>query len=98
MLDRELVLRYVALKMKSYMDYKPPMISFLNYSMEELGNSNQDTLSHLKDDILQAFAIAKEIFGEDAFRKSLVEGGKSKVINRALFEAVSEIGRASCRE
>lgn len=89
MLDRELILRYVSLKLRNYMEYKPPMISFLNNAMEELGNSSQDELKSLKEGILQSFYISKEIFGEDAFRKSIIDNSKHKVINRALFEAVS---------
>ncbi|MFV8371091.1 DUF262 domain-containing protein [Flavobacterium sp. LB2P74] len=89
MLDKELVLRHVALKKTNYLEYKPPMISFLNNAMEKLGNETEESLNILEDDILRAFKLSKTIFGDDAFRKSLVETGKLKVINRALFEAVS---------
>lgn len=89
MLDRELVLRYVALRMKNYLDYKPPMISFLNNAMAELGQAHLETLNSLKTGIQKAFSISNELFGDNAFRKSLVEGGKVKFINRALFEAIS---------
>jgi hypothetical protein len=91
MLDRELVLRYVALKLKKYTEYKSPMITFLNSAMEELGNSNQETLNKLTVGISNAFILSKYIFGEHAFRKSLVEKTKAKVINRALFETISVI-------
>ena len=48
MLDRELILRYVALKLKSYTTYKAPMITFLNDAMEDLGSQNKEKLSELK--------------------------------------------------
>jgi hypothetical protein len=89
MLDRELILRYVALKMRNYMEYKPPMISFLNNTMAELGEASDETLENLRSGIQKALFISNEIFGENSFRKSLVEGGKVKFINRALFEAIS---------
>ena len=89
MLDKELILRHVSLKKTNYLDYKAPMISFLNNAMENLGNDSEAVLSDLESGIIKAFELAKNIFGEDAFRKSLVQTGKHKVINRALFEAVS---------
>lgn len=89
MLDRELILRYVALHMKNYMEYKPPMISFLNNTMADLGEASDETLDKLRKGINKALFISNEIFGENSFRKSLVEGGKVKFINRALFEAIS---------
>lgn len=89
MLDRELILRYAALKLTNYKDYKAPLISFLNNAMEKLGNANNDTLVQLEKDAIRSLELAYEIFGEDAFRRSLVEEQKNKVINRALFEAVS---------
>jgi hypothetical protein len=89
MLDKELVLRYVALKQKTYKEYKAPMISFLNNAMEELGKTDEKYSNYLKDGILKALDLAYKIFGEDAFRKSLVDVKQKKVLNRALFEAVS---------
>lgn len=88
MLDKELILRHISLKKTNYLDYKAPMISFLNNAMELLGNASEESLNKLEEDIIKALELSKHIFGEDAFRKSLVEG-KLKVINRALFEAVS---------
>ena len=89
MLDRELILRYVALELTSNKEYKAPMISFLNNAMEKLGNVSKSKLNELENDIIRALELAYDIFGEDAFRRSLVEKQTNKVINRALFEAVS---------
>ena len=89
MLDKELVLRFMALKLTSYKDYKAPMISFLNYAMERLGNAEPEQLNSLRTDMLKALNLSYDIFGDNAFRKSLVEDSKNKVLNRALFEAVT---------
>ena len=89
MLDKELVLRFMALKLTTYNDYKAPMISFLNNAMEQLGKAEPRQLNALRTDMLKALDLSYDIFGDDAFRKSLVEDNKSKVLNRALFEAVT---------
>jgi hypothetical protein len=91
MLDRELVLRYIALKLKNYTEYKAPMITFLNSAMETLGVADDTKLKQLKKGILNSFSLAQELFGENAFRKSLANEGNPKAINRALFEAISVI-------
>ena len=89
MLDRELILRYVALRLKNYTAYKAPMITFLNDAMEDLGSQSKEILSTLKTDLLNAFELAKKIFGDHAFRRPLSETSKKKAVNRALFEVIS---------
>ena len=89
MLDKELVLRFMALKLTTYKHYKAPMISFLNDAMEQLGYVEPEKLNSLRTDILKALNLSYDIFGDNAFRKSLVDDNKSKVLNRALFEAVT---------
>jgi len=89
MLDKELVLRFMALKLTNYKYYKAPMISFLNEAMEQLGKAEPMQLDSLRTDMLKALNLSFEIFGDNAFRKSLVDDNKNKVLNRALFEAVT---------
>lgn len=89
MLDKELVLRFMALKLTNYKDYRAPMISFLNDAMEQLGRVEPRQLNSLRTDMLKALKLSYDIFGDNAFRKSLVKDDKSKALNRALFEAVT---------
>ena len=89
MLDKELVLRFMAFKLTNYKDYKAPMINFLNDTMEELGEAKPKQLSSLRTDMLKALNLSYDIFEDNAFRKSLVKNGKNKVLNRALFETVT---------
>ncbi|HJH30247.1 MAG TPA: DUF262 domain-containing protein [Methanosarcinaceae archaeon] len=89
MLDKELVLRFMALKLTTYKDYKAPMISLLNNAMEQLGYAEPEKLNSLRTDILKALNLSYDIFGDNAFRKSLVKDNKSKVLNRALFEGIT---------
>lgn len=90
MLDKELILRFIAFKLNDYRDYKAPMIKYLNDTMENLGKIDKERLLELKNDFNNAVTLAWELFGEDAFRKSLVQT-QSKKINRALFEVVTTV-------
>lgn len=89
MFDKELILRYIALKSKNYTAYKSPMTTFLNDAMEDLGSLSKEKLSELKADLLNALELAKNIFGDRAFRRPLNDNSKIKVANRALFEVIS---------
>ncbi len=89
MLDKELVLRFIALKLTNYKHYKAPMINFLNNAMEQLGKAEPEKLETLRIDMLKALDLSYDIFGDNAFRKTLVDDSKNKVLNRALFEVVT---------
>ncbi|BDS09698.1 DUF262 domain-containing protein [Aureispira anguillae] len=90
MSDRELVLRYIALKLEPYTNYRAPMITFLNNAMETLGKAPKVQLERLKKELLEALELAKDIFGEDTFIKlSKQTNKKHKSINRALFEVIT---------
>ena len=90
MLDKELILRYIAFKLNPFGDYKGPMFKFLNDTMEVLGNLEPSKLESLEKEFEKSVSLSWEIFGEDAFRKSILEENvKRKVVNRALFEVVT---------
>lgn len=91
MLDKELILRFMAFKLTRFEEYKEPMIKFLNDAMEYLGKLEQEFLTQLKTEFFHAVTLAWELFGEDAFRKSLVRQQTRKMINRALFEVVTTV-------
>lgn len=90
MLDKELVLRFCAFKLTPYELYKSPMIKFLNNAMDKLGDEiSNNQLKHLSDSFENALLISGKLFGGDAFRKSLVDKDRNKVLNRALFEVLT---------
>lgn len=92
MLDKELVLRYIAFKLTDFKHYKEPMIKFLNDTMENLGKIETSRLELLEKGFEKAITLAWEIFKEDAFRKSILdEKSTRKVVNRALFEVVTVV-------
>lgn len=91
MLDKELILRFVSYRLTDFEDYKEPMIKHLNDAMENLGKLSEEKLKTLKHDFNNAVTLAWELFGEDAFRKSLITEQSRKMINRALFEVVTTV-------
>jgi len=84
MLDRELVLRYIAFRETPYNRYKPLLIEFLDKAMEKIADFSEPHKEELKKDFIKSITTAKKIFGEYAFRNLKP---KVKKYNRALFEA-----------
>jgi len=91
MLDKELILRFVSFRLTDFNQYREPMIKYLNNTMETLGNLDQQVLDTLKNDFKNAVMLSWELFGEDAFKKSLAQKESKKMINRALFEVVTTV-------
>ncbi|MBF0233772.1 MAG: DUF262 domain-containing protein [Desulfamplus sp.] len=91
MLDKELILRFVSFRLKDFNLYRAPMIKHLNDTMETLGNLDQQSLDTLRKDFENAVMLSWELFGEDAYRKSLGHKERKKMINRALFEVVTTV-------
>lgn len=91
MLDKELILRYVAFKLHNYKTYKEPMIKFLNDAMMDLGNVDKAALLRIENELTKALSLSWNLFGDNAFRKSIVENTSRKIINRALFETLTTV-------
>lgn len=91
MLDKELILRYVAFKLHDYKTYKEPMINFLNEAMMDLGTVDKATLLMIEKELTRALSLSWNLFGDNAFRKSIVENTSRKIINRALFETLTTV-------
>ncbi|SDT84906.1 DUF262 domain-containing protein [Desulfobacula phenolica] len=91
MLDKELILRFVSFRLTDFNQYREPMIKHLNNTMETLGTLDQQVLDTLKNDFKNAVMLSWELFGADAFRKSLAKKESKKMINRALFEVVTTV-------
>lgn len=98
MLDKELILRFVSFRLKDFSLYRAPMIKHLNDTMETLGNLEQETLDTLRKDFENAVMLSWELFGEDAYRKSLGHKERKKMINRALFEVFTTVFSELTRE
>lgn len=88
MTHQELVLRHMAFSMFGTEAYKSSLPKFLDTAMIALSYLNEHDLRGYEQRFLVSMELADTIFGEDAFRKTLVNTQK-KLINKPLFEALS---------
>ena len=90
MADRECVLRFVAFYRQSLDSYNGNLDGFLIQAMRSI---NSDIDEFAKNEMRQAFfkamQLAREIFGNNAFRKFRSRSGGRSVINKPLFECLS---------
>lgn len=87
MSQQELVLRHMAFAIFGLSTYRSSLPKFLDTAMINLSKTSDLQLAEFENKFLVSMEIADELFGEDAFRKSLI-GGK-KLVNKPLFEALS---------
>ena len=88
--DQECVLRFMAFTLSPYTDYKTGNLDiFLHETMSKINNLSDTEIEKLERQFLQAMVAAREIFGDNAFRKIFKRDGRRSLINRALFEAWS---------
>lgn len=86
---QELVLRHVAFVLFGVDGYKSSLPKFLDLAMIQLGQLEDSELETLRNNFLDAMKVAFDIFGKDAFKRSLAEPTGNKVVNKPLFEAIS---------
>lgn len=85
MMDREFVTRFIAFYHFGYLNYFPDLDTFLNNTMKELKKLSDYDRVKIQRDFECAMELAKEVFGEYAFRK-LDDFPRKKPFNKALFE------------
>ncbi|AFZ20166.1 DUF262 domain-containing protein [Allocoleopsis franciscana] len=101
MVDRELVLRFLAFTINCYKDYDAKILDdFLNDTMVRINHMSQQEVDTLEQKFIQAMNTAFDIFAKYAFRKRSKESIQKKYrLNKALFEVWSVIlGQLSERE
>ncbi len=86
---QELVLRHMAFVLFEVDAYKSSLPKFLDLAMIKLGQLEDSELEILHNNFLDAMKVAFNIFGKDAFKRSLAEPTGNKVVNKPLFEALS---------
>jgi hypothetical protein len=86
---QELVLRHMAFVLFGTQGYKSSLPKFLDLAMIKLGNTKDEVLDELGDTFLETINMTYEVFGKDAFKRSLADPLGNKVVNKPLFEAVS---------
>ena len=92
MLDRELVLRFIAFKLTNYKDFNFNYLSdFLDEAMEKLDAIQDETiLNNYKNDLIETLKFSEEILGKKhRFSRSIAIGNKTKSLNRSLFDVIT---------
>lgn len=92
MLDRELVLRFIAFKLSNYDEFMfNNMGEFLDDSMDKLDKINkQEILNQLKEDLIDTLKFSETILGEGhRFSRSIADEQKIKSLNRSLFDVIT---------
>ena len=89
MADRECVLRYMAFTITPYTKYDEDFDIFLNKAMKTINKMSDYEREELERCFIRAMAIARDIFGNDAFRKRYKENAPRLPINKPLFEGWS---------
>lgn len=90
MLDREMILRFLAFRLTPYEDYtEGDLNSFLLRTMEAVNDLDDATIEGHRQAFVAAMHTAREVFGREAFRKRVRPDAARSPVNKALFEAVS---------
>lgn len=95
MKDVELVLRFAAFYHATYLNYKPPMRSFLNRDMEKHQNISDSDAKELEEAFKRAVQTIKSLLAEHAFKR-FYRGDESnpngrwepKKFNASLYDVV----------
>lgn len=93
MLDRELILRFVAFKLTPGASKNFPfsnMGEFLDDSMEKLDSTNGETLKELQMSLLETLEFSEKVLGENHhFSRSIADDKRTNTLNRSLFDVVT---------
>ena len=98
MKDIELVLRFAAFYNKGFLNYKPPIKSFLNLEMEDNRHINDYKAKNLKTGFKNSVELVKVIFGKNAFKRYYAGKGSSSCdghwekskFNASLFDIIMD--------
>ncbi|KUO03965.1 DUF262 domain-containing protein [Streptomyces caeruleatus] len=90
MADQEMVLRALAFRLTSPLDFRSQDFDqFLAHTMRQINRLSDDERGMLRWSFERAMYTAAEIFGAHAFRKLYPGQTRRSPINKALFEAVT---------
>ncbi len=96
MADRECIMRYLAFRDMDMSAYdKDDFNSFLNDAMRQFNEDHvgdtleSDSIRAIEDDFVSTMNFARDLFGNQAFRKSIKGRDVRSPVNKSLFEAWS---------
>lgn len=86
MADRDCILRFLAFHMNRWEDYTANEIDgYLDRAMKAINRMTPQERESMAEQFKGTMRAAKDIFGENAFRKINPERGRRAPVNRALF-------------
>lgn len=87
MVDRELVLRFLALS-DALDTYRTPLVRFLNDYMDENRNPSHEWVDERRNRFVRTSSLVRQVLGQRGFRPRTAETGvEEKAVNRALYDA-----------
>ncbi len=92
MLDKEMIVRFMAFYRQGYKKYKPGLQQFLDEEMTYLNNEGEEFEINkiaLKNSFKNSLILSKKLFGNEAFSKALIDPERKVVVNRSLFETTT---------
>lgn len=89
MLDREFVTRFIAFYINKPENYVPDLDTFLNKAMASISELSMRRRKNISEDFKKSMQVARQIFGNWAFRKADLYPNRRKPISKALFEVWS---------
>ena len=93
MLDRELILRFVAFKLTPNASINFPfsnMGEFLDDSMEKLDSIDEDKLLKLRESLLKTLEFSEKVLGRNHhFSRAIADNKRTNTLNRSLFDVIT---------
>lgn len=96
MIDRGMVLRFLAFWNKTYLKYKPPIKQFVNHEVNENRYLSSEKSSEYRNKFLHAIEMSKVVFGDKSFRRFIPGTNENQNgnwattrINMALFDIIT---------
>ena len=94
MVDRQMILRFLAMWRKTHLKYKAPMKQFLNREMRDYRHARPDEIGRMRNAFETAIELAYTVFGSNAFRRFTPgnsrnpNGGWETKLNLALWDTL----------
>jgi hypothetical protein len=89
MLDREFANRFLGFYLLGSDTQGFDLNSFMSKALASIHEKSDDDLAKIRSDFSNAMALAKDVFGEEAFRKIFRDEQRLPPINKALFDAIA---------
>ncbi len=89
MYDRETALRYIAFQRKSYIEYSPSIVEYLDEAITDIYDIPQHQIDLYEKDLKAILDCLYGIFEEPCFSRSILNNENSYIHNNILFELMT---------